>query len=126
MSDTATRSIGLQARVERLNEMILAGEILEAHNAFYAENCVQQENENDPCVGKEANRAREEEWLDNVTEFRTAEVLSVAVDEENDVTMTEWYLNYTHREWGHVEMHQVSVARWEDGQIVRERFYYDA
>jgi hypothetical protein len=116
--------VDLRARVEDLNQMILDGKILEAHDKHYAESVVQQENEDEPTVGKAANRAREEAWLDNVTAFRAAEVKSVAVDPQNRVTMVEWFFDYSHAEWGVRRYHQVARQQWKDGKIVHERFYY--
>ena len=81
-----------------------------------------QENEQPPTVGKDANREREKRFLANVTEFRGAEVKAVAVGD--NVTMVEWFFDYTHKEWGKKTYHQVAVQRWKDGKIVHERFYY--
>lgn len=115
---------GLLARVEDLNRLIQDGRLLDAHDRYYADEVVQQENELPPTVGKDTNRRREEEFLDQVTEFRDAHVLSVAVDPVNDVTMVEWFFDYDHREWGTRRYHQISVQRWRDGRIVHERYYY--
>ncbi len=114
----------LRALVEDLNQMILDGKILEAHDKHYAETVVQQENEDEPTVGKAANRKREEAWLDNVTEFRAAEIKSVAIDPEHEVTMVEWFFDYTHAEWGERRYHQIARQQWKNGKIVHERFYY--
>ena len=121
---TPDSSSNLLALVENLNQMILDGKILEAHDKHYAETVVQQENEDPPTVGKAANRKREEEWLDKVTEFRTAQVKSVAIDPENEVAMVEWFFDYTHADWGERRYHQIARQQWKDGKIVHERFYY--
>jgi hypothetical protein len=122
--DLTEKEIDLRNRVEDLNQMVLAGKILEAHDKHYADDVIQQENELEPTAGKVANREREEAFLSNVTEFRGAEVKSVAVDAANDTTMVEWYFDYDHREWGTRRYHQVAVQRWHNGQVVHERFYY--
>ena len=69
-------------------------------------------------------RASHPQFLDDLVDFRGAEVKSVAVDAERGVTMVEWFYDYTHRAWGERRYQQVSVQRWEDGQIVYEQFYY--
>jgi hypothetical protein len=38
--------------------------------------------------------------------------------------MVEWHYDYTHAEWGERNYTQVSVQEWQDGQIVKEKFYY--
>jgi hypothetical protein len=48
-----------------------------------------------------------------------------AVAYGNDAIFSEWFVDYTHAEWGQVTRDRVSVQRWEDGKVVRERFYYD-
>lgn len=116
----------LLERVSDLNEMILSGQILEAHDKHYANDVVQQENELEPTVGKAANRRREEEFLSNVVDFRAAEVKAVAVDPINRTTFVEWFFDYDHREWGTRRYHQVSVQHWRDDKITYERFYYGA
>ncbi len=114
--------MSLKEQVEDLNSMILKGQILEAFEKYYADNVAMQENDQPPTVGKDANQEREKRFLANLTEFRGAEVKAVAVGD--DVTMVEWFFDYTHKEWGKKTYHQVAVQRWKDGKIVHERFYY--
>ncbi len=124
MESITSKDTSLRVRVEDLNRRILNGEVIEAFEKYYADDVVQQENELEPTRGKEANRQRELEFLANLTDFRSAEVKSVAVDEENSTAMVEWFFDYTHRDLGDRRFHQVSVQRWQDGQIVYERYYY--
>ena len=121
---TQSRADQLQALVNDLNQMILSGQLLEAHDKHYAEDVVQQENELEPTVGKLANREREAQFLNDLTAFRRADVKAVAVDPENDVTIVEWFFDNDHREWGTRSYHQTAVQRWRGDQIVHERFYY--
>jgi ketosteroid isomerase-like protein len=114
--------MSLEESVSDLNSMILKGQILEAFEKYYADDVVMQENEQPPTIGKDANREREKQFLANLTEFRSAQVKSVAVG--NNVTMVEWFFDYTHKEWGKVTHHQVAVQHWKNGKIVHERFYY--
>ncbi|HWP92166.1 MAG TPA: SnoaL-like domain-containing protein [Thermodesulfobacteriota bacterium] len=114
--------MSLREQVEDLNSMILKGQILEAFEKYYADNVVMQENDQPPTVGKDANREREKQFLANLTEFRGAEVKAVAVGD--DVTMVEWFFDYTHKEWGKKTYHQVAVQKWKDGKIIHEKFYY--
>lgn len=112
----------LRELVEDLNSMILEGKALEAFEKYYAEDVVMQENELLPTFGKAANREREKEFFSKIVEFTDADVKAVAVGD--DVTMVEWFFDYTHKEWGRRTYHQVAVQRWKDGKIVHERFYY--
>ena len=49
-----------------------------------------------------------------------------AVAYGEDVIISEWFVDYTHSEWGNVTHDQVSVQRWKDGKVIHERFYYAA
>jgi len=108
---------------QELNEMILQGKILEAFDRFYAEDIVMEE-EGEERVGKEANREYEEQFVGALKEFHSAEILSRAVDEENNVTLSEWHNDMTLEGMGRVQQQQVSVRTWnDDGQITNEKFY---
>jgi hypothetical protein len=103
--------------------MILQGKILEAFDMFYADEVTMQENETPVRVGKVANRAFEAAFVGSLTAFRGAEVKAVAFGE--DVAMVEWFMDYTHKDWGDKKGTQVAVQHWKDGKIVSEKFYYD-
>lgn len=113
----------LQSRDQKLNDMILQGKILEAFDEFYADDIVMEED-GDERVGKEANREYEEQFVDALEEFHDAEIRSRAVDEDNNVTLSEWYNDMTLEGVGRVEQEQVSVRTWNDeGEITNEKFY---
>ena len=112
----------LYERVNDLNSLILEGRAMEAFEKYYHDEVIMQENENIPTVGKNANRMREEEFFESVTEFRRAEVKKVAVG--GNISMVEWHYDYTHKEWGERNYLQIAVQEWRGGKIIRETFYY--
>jgi hypothetical protein len=112
----------LKQKVNHLNQLILQGKALEGFELYYDDSVVMQENESQPTVGKEANRLREQEFFMNVSEFRGARVLDVAVGENS--SYVKWFFDYTHNEWGRRRYTQVSVQQWENGKIVKEQFFY--
>lgn len=115
-------SIDLQATFADIKTLVLQGKAIEAFEKYYGEDVVMQENELPATVGKAANRDRELDFFSKVVEFRSAEVKSVAFGE--DVIISEWFVDYTHQDWGKVTHDQVSVQKWKDGKVVHERFYY--
>lgn len=118
------KNLSLEERVEVLNKMILEGKSLEAFEKFYAEDVTMQENEVTPTEGKNANRSREEEFATSITAFRHAAVKNVIISDH--ISVVEWELDYTHKDWGDIKHTQVSVQRWnKEGLIVRENFYYN-
>ena len=114
----------LAASVAEINEAILTGKALEAYEKFYAPDVVMQENDNAPTCGKLANLHRQQEFFQNVTAFHGAAVKSVTLAETRSIV--EWFLHYEHRQWGERKFHQVAVQQWQDGKIIREKFYYGA
>lgn len=124
MSTELATAIDLKAAFEDIKQLVLQGNAMQAFEKYYGEDVVMQENENLPTVGKAANRQREEEFFAKVVEFRGAQVKNVAFGE--NVIISEWFLDYTHQDWGKRTYNQVSVQEWKDGKVVRERFYYAA
>jgi hypothetical protein len=111
-------------KISELNGLVVQGKAMEAFEKYYHEDVVMQENENPPTVGKKNNRVREKDFFLAVTEFRTAKAIKVAVGE--NVSMVEWYYDYTHNEWGVRSYAQISVQEWADGKIIKEKFYYNS
>ena len=112
--------------VNALNAMILQGQILDAFDKYYADDLVMQENNGEPRVGKATNRTYEEAFVSSMTAFKGAEVKALAVNEDDGVSMVQWWMAFTHKEYGDIERHQVCVQQWKNGQIVHERFFYGA
>lgn len=117
-------SIDLKAAFEDIKTLVLQGKAMEAFETYYGEEVVMQENETPATIGKAANRQRELEFFSKVVEFRAADVKSVAYGD--DVIISEWFVDYTHADWGNVTHDQVSVQKWQNGKVVHERFYYGA
>jgi len=114
--------MNIEANVKNLNQLVLEGKMMDAFEKYYADDVVMQEINMEPTVGKDANREREIKWLEGITDFRGAEVKNIAIG--NNVSMVEWLMDYSHKEYGDVKMSQVAVQTWEDGKIVKELFYH--
>ena len=112
----------ISKKINELNSMVLEGNAMEAFEKFYHPDVVMQENQQEPTIGKDANRERERQFFDAVTEFRGAEAGKIAIGD--NFSMVEWHYDYTHREWGERQYSQISVQEWKDGLIVKETFYY--
>ncbi len=122
MFGTKVNAQTIEALDAELNEAILNGKGLEAFESHYAEDVVMRENDAPPTIGKSANRIREQEFFDAITDFRGVEVLATGSGE--NVTFSHWSFDFTHRDWGVRKYRQVAVRTWEDGKIVREVFHY--
>ncbi len=113
----------LKTKVEELNQMVLDGKILDAFEKFYADEVVMQDNDYPARVGKEANRQYEEAFVNGLTAFRGAKVLNSVVSD--DLAVTEWWMDYDHKDYGTRNYRQLAVQRWKNGKIVEEKFYYN-
>lgn len=112
----------ISEKLNHLNQLVLDGKMMDAFELYYHDDVVMQENAMPPSAGKELNRERELQFLNNVTEFRGARVLDTAVGE--NVSFVTWHYDYTHKEWGVRNYKQVSVQHWKDGKIINEQFFY--
>jgi hypothetical protein len=112
----------IKQKLEDLNQLVISGRLLDAFEKYYHEDVEMQENELAPVKGKDVNRKREQEFLSNIVEFRSAQVRNVAVTDNTSFVI--WNYDYTHKEWGVKNYTQVSVQTWKDDKIVKEQFFY--
>lgn len=106
-----------------LNQQVLAGDIMGAFEKYYAEDVVMQENSDAPFEGKAVNRDREQQFVNSIAEFHGASVVSSAVS--GDTSFSEWAMDVTFKGGARYKLAQVAVRTWKDGQVARERFYYN-
>ena len=116
--------MNIKEKIEDMNQMILSGQMMDAFEKYYHNDVAMQENNESPTVGKDANREREIKSMEMIEEFHGAEVKALAVGE--DVTMVEWEMDVTYKGAPRNTMCQVAVQKWQDGQIIHERFYYSS
>jgi len=116
-------TLDLQQRLNVLFGYIRQGQIIEAMREFYDKDVKMQDNTNPPTVGQAANIDREKQFLSGVKEWKGFNVTASAVGD--DVTFYECSLDFIATSGQPVHMEQVVVARWKNGKIVHERFYYD-
>lgn len=112
----------IETSLKDLNTLVQEGKLLDAFDKYYHEDVAMQENSNAAIVGKETNRKRELEFLNNILEFRGASVRGLGVGD--DISFVVWSYDYTHKEWGVKNYTQVSVQNWKDGKIIKEQFFY--
>lgn len=112
----------IENSLKHLNNLVLDGKLMEAFETYYHNDVEMQENDFAPTITKDKNRERELEFLQNITEFRGAEVMGMAV--AGNISTVIWHYDYTHREWGVKNYTQVSVQFWQDGLIIKEQFIY--
>jgi ketosteroid isomerase-like protein len=70
----------------KLNQAILAGDILNAFEVFYADDVVIHENDSQPFTGKSVDRKREQHFVNSVQEFHEARLLGESVNGDTSFT----------------------------------------
>ena len=101
------------------------GKLLEAFEANYAENVVMEEPSG-RREGKAVCRTYEEQFINNVEAFHSLEIKAISEDLDKEKVFVEVAMDLTFKGGNRVTMEQVAVQQWEQGQIVHERFYYNA
>lgn len=120
MSDTTTAT---NVRIHDLLDYVRQGKIIEAMQEFYAEG-VEMVEPAHSCTGLAENIEREKQFVASVAEFRAFETPAIAID--GDTSIYENVMEWTDTDGNEIRVEQVAVARWKDGKIVHERFYYNA
>jgi ketosteroid isomerase-like protein len=108
---------------KRLNEMVLTGKAMQAFEELYADDVVMQENNDEPRVGKAANRKAEEDFFASVAEWHDGRVEGSAIN--GDTSYSQWFMDITFKNGFRAKMAQVAVRKWKDGKVVHERFFYN-
>jgi hypothetical protein len=112
----------IENSLNELNHLVLTGKMMDAFEKFYHDDVVMQDNHSSPTSSKNANRQREFEFLDNIEEFRGAEVKGMGIGD--NISFVIWKYDYTHKEWGIRDYTQVSIQEWKEGKIIKETFVY--
>lgn len=112
-----------QQRLQDLLNHIRQGKIIEAMNEFYDKDTVMQDNANPPTKGLAANIEREKQFMSGVKEWKGFTVTASGVGD--NVTFYQSTSDFATTGGQPVHLEQVSVAKWKNGKIVHERFYYD-
>ena len=113
--------MSIRDNVQAVIDGILKGDILGTFDRWYADDIVMSENGMDERIGKAANRAYEEAFVNGV-EFHGVELGTVIVDGNH--ASIEWAFDLTPKGGERTVQKQVAIQTWGDGKIVREVFYH--
>ena len=107
----------------KLNRLLETGKAMDAFESFYSEHVEMQENESEPRIGKAMNREQCAGFMMAYPDLELR-VLSEACSDKT--SFQEVLFSYTNEENQPVRYTEVAVRHWKDGQVIRERFYYDS
>lgn len=101
--------------------MIAKGEMVEATEMFYADNCEYQEGNKTPRGGgKQGHKEYLGAFLKTVKAVNGLTLHSQCIGD--NVTMSEWTFDLS-TEGGPILWNEVLRRRWSNGKVVSERFY---
>ncbi len=110
---------------QSLQQMMKEGKATEAFEKFYHEDVhVIEVPTGEERVGKDAQRKAIAQWFDMIDEFHDGGVSSICADEDNSITTAETWTEVSFKDGNRVKMSEVAVQKWQDGQIIEEKFYY--
>jgi ketosteroid isomerase-like protein len=115
--------MSVKEKIEDIYQRIQNGTALEAFEKYYDEDVTMILEDGTPVEGKDTNRKREHEFFDSVEEFHGASVVAITSNEKEEATAVESWMDVTFKEGGRMKIEQVATQDWENGKIVRERFY---
>ncbi len=110
-------------KVKNLIALVEEGRFLEAIEKFYAEGASMQENNDPPRVGLPALLERERQFLNSIRGMHVHRAESSVV--EGNRAAIHWIFEVTDGQGKRRRLDEVAYQLWDDGKIVRERFYYD-
>jgi len=108
-----------------LYKMIGEGHAMDAFEKYYHDDVVMIEANGEIRSGKETNRKFEQEFFSSIKEYHGGGVNSLTSNEQEGVTMVESWMEATFNDGNKVKMEEVAVQKWQDNQIIQERFYYN-
>ena len=112
-------------RAKDLYNQVGQGQLMQAFETFYSEDVIMEEPKG-TREGKDACRKSEEEFLNSVDAFHGMEIKAIAEDSSKEKVLIEVSMDLTFKGGNRMAMEQVAVQTWQNGQIVHERFYYNA
>ena len=110
-----------KAANEKINKLLEKGLAMEAFEKYYAEVVAMQENETEPRIGKDLNRKQCRDFVQMFPDLKL-QVLSIAYGK--NLSIQEVLFDYTNESGEKIRYPEVAVRHWENGQVVKEKFYY--
>lgn len=114
----------LKTLVKDLDAMIAKGEMVQATEQFYADDCIYQEGNQPPRTdGKQGHKEYLSAFFKTVKAVNALTLHSQTVGD--GVTMSEWTFDLT-TDKGPILWNEVLRRRWANGKVINERFYTGA
>jgi hypothetical protein len=114
--------MSIKENVQTLIALAEEGKFMEAIQQFYAEDATMQENNAPPRVGLAALLENERRFLASIKGI-TSKVDSLVAD--GNRAAINWTFEITNLKGQKTTLNEIAYQLWQDGKIIREKFYYD-
>lgn len=111
----------IETQVQQLDNMTVSGQIMEALDKFYHPDLITREGNKDQVKGKEAHRQKLESFFEDITKVNDISLHSYAVGQ--DVSMSEFTFDLQKKDGSRILWNEILRRKWNDGQVIDERYY---
>lgn len=112
-------------KMKDLCRLMDEGKTMEAFEKYYHKEVEVIEADGKSRKGFEAQKEAIIGWQESVKEFHGGGSNSITANEEEGTTSYESWFDCTFQNGHRWKMEEVGVQKWQDGKIIRERFYYN-
>jgi len=110
-------------KAKELFKMIEQGKILDALDKCYHKDVVIIADDGSERIGIEQARFYDENLLREIQEVMGEEIITIASDEDNGITMVEFWIKLQFKNGEKRTIREVAVQYWENDLIIKETFY---
>lgn len=111
----------IQSSVQEIVTLALSGRGLEAWEKFYHRDAEKIDLDGISIQGKEKVIAANQTLLGNITEVRTFVHAGTVV--KGNRSFIIWDVDFDVKDLGTINTVEVCIQDWQDGQIIKERFF---
>lgn len=97
------------------NAFIQQNKFIEALDTFYDEQIVSTDNLNAPNVGKAALLTEVKSFM-SMASIEKVALVSLII--EDNLSVSNWHYKFSHKTFGLIDTHQISVQRWRSGKNI--------
>lgn len=117
--------MSIYEKAKDLQDKMAQGQMWDAFEQYYADDCTIVEGNGETRQGKEAQREAIKGWQASQQEYHDGGFGPITANEEAQTSMVQSWFDVTFKDGNRFKMEEVAVQQWKDGKIIHERFYYD-
>lgn len=111
----------IQTAVAELTDLTMTGKSMDAFEKFYADDIEKADLDGVLVKGKAENRQIGLDLIAKITAVRDFTCRGIVVSGSRAFVI--WHIDFDHADWGPTVFNEVAIQDWQDGKIVRERFF---